>query len=82
MATGEQLLVNRAGTPLRDQDVENKLEVAIYNLLSVGEWEAARGQLLALSKLDDGRKKAKDILKSIILHPKGFWYVIEHNFVA
>lgn len=58
---------------LRDEDAVNKLEVLIYNLLSVGQWETARGNLLVLANHEDGQQTAKHILKSIIFNPKVFW---------
>ena len=62
-----------AGTPLRDDDAGNKLEIIIHNLISIGEWEAVRGHLYQLAKNNLTRQKAKDILKALILNSKGFW---------
>ena len=62
-----------AGTPLRDNDAANKLEIIIHNLISIGEWEAVRGHLHQLVKKNLARQRVKDILKALILNSKGFW---------
>jgi zinc finger FYVE domain-containing protein 26 len=73
MATTSDKVSDKIGTPLQDGDAVNRLEVIIYNLISIGAWESARGQLQALAISTTGRDKAKDILKAIILNPKSFW---------
>ena len=61
-------------TPLRDNEATRKLELAALNLVSLGEWEAARAQLTVLaSSQPEGRSRAKEILISLVLNARDYW---------
>lgn len=61
-------------TPLRDDEATRKLELAALNLVSLGEWEAARAQLTVLaSRKPEGRGRAKEILTSLVLNAQDYW---------
>ena len=68
-AQGEQ----EEGTLFNDEDAVSKLEALVFNSLSLGQWESARGHLISLSSHDKGRKTVKEILRSIVLNPKAVW---------
>lgn len=61
------------GSLFSDEDAVSKLEALVYNSLSLGQWESARGHLISLARHENGRRTVKEILRSIVLNPKGVW---------
>lgn len=60
---------------VQDEQTGEKLELAVFNLIHLGEWEAARGHLKVLAARQKSRERAKLLLKSIILGSKEYWCV-------
>ena len=59
--------------PLKDEDVAKKLEVVIFNLISLGEWEAAKEHVRSLASRNGTRQSAKQLLKTLIFSGQDFW---------
>ena len=53
-----------------------KLESAIFNALSLGQWEIAQAHFAALSRGDSAtRENAREMLKLLIMEASNFWSV-------
>lgn len=59
--------------PLKDENNAGKLQVAIFNLVSLGEWEAASCVLRDLAGRKDTRLKAKQLLRMLIVAANDYW---------
>ena len=58
---------------LNDKDGGKKLQVAIVNLVSLGEWEAASSILRSLAIREDTRLTAKQLLRALIVGANDYW---------
>ena len=58
---------------LRCADTHKKLESAILNSISLGQWEAARAHLCSLVGQPGSREGARELLKILILDSASFW---------
>ena len=58
---------------VRDEQAGEKIELAVLNLIHLGEWEIARGHLKVLAARQATRERAKGLLKSVILDSKEYW---------
>lgn len=58
---------------LQCRDTNKKLESAIFNNVSLGQWEAARAHFAYLAREPSSRENAKELLKILILEPVNFW---------
>ena len=59
--------------PVRDEECGKKLQVAIFNLVSLGEWEAASSSLRSLSSRTETRLRAKQITRALIVGANDYW---------
>lgn len=60
--------------PLKDSDAIQKLEHATINLVSLGEWEAAKGHIKVLANgQPDQRRRSKQILTALVLNAQDYW---------
>lgn len=58
---------------LRCADTHKKLESAIFNSISLGQWEAARAYLSSLAGRPGSRLGTRELLKVLILDSASFW---------
>jgi len=58
---------------LRCTDTHKKLESAILNSISLGQWEAARAHLCSLVVRPGSREGTRELLKTLILDSASFW---------
>jgi len=58
---------------LRCADTHKKLESAIFNSISLGQWEAARAHLSSLAGRPGSRLGTRELLKILILDSASFW---------
>ncbi len=62
-----------ASLALRCRDADKKLESAIFNCVSLGQWETARAHFSCLAGEPSSRENAKELLKILILESSSFW---------
>ena len=60
---------------VRDEREGEKLEMAAFNLIRLGEWEVARGHLKALAARPRTRERAKMVIRSLVFGAKDYWSV-------
>ena len=58
---------------LRCNDTGKKLESAVFNYVSLGQWEAARANFTVLASDPASRENAKELLKILILDSSNHW---------
>ena len=58
---------------LRCADTHKKLESAIFNSISLGQWEAARAYLSSLAGRPGSRLGTRELFKILILDSASFW---------
>lgn len=60
---------------LRCTNTSQKLESAIFNAISLGQWETAQAHFATLARWDGGRSRenAKELLKLLIMEASNFW---------
>lgn len=58
---------------LRCADTHKKLESAILNSISLGQWEATRAHLCSLVVRPGSREGTRELLKTLILDSASFW---------
>lgn len=59
---------------LRCTNARQKLESAIFNAVSLGQWEVAQAHFTALARGDAaGRDNARELLKLLIMEASNFW---------
>ena len=69
----QQRRESQEGPLVRDEREGEKLELAVFNLIHLGEWEIARGHLKVLAARHATRERAKVLLRSVILGSKEYW---------
>lgn len=59
---------------LRCRNTRQRLESAIFNAVSLGQWEVAQAFFAALARDDTaGRDNARELLKLLIMEASNFW---------
>lgn len=60
---------------LRCRDAVKKLESALFNHISLGQWEAARASIDRLAAAEDPntRENARELLKILIVEAANYW---------
>lgn len=59
---------------LRCTNSRQRLESAIFNAVSLGQWEVAQAFFTALAREDaTGRENARELLKLLIMEASNFW---------
>ena len=59
--------------PMEDEDSGKRLQVAVFNLISLGEWEAAGCILRSLAAREDTKLKAKQLLRALVVTTNDYW---------
>ena len=59
---------------LRCTNARQKLESAIFNAVSLGQWEAAQAHFATLARGEAaGRENARELLKLLVMESSNFW---------
>lgn len=59
---------------LRCNNTRQRLESAIFNAVSLGQWELAQALFTTLAREDaTGRENARELLKLLIMETSNFW---------
>lgn len=59
---------------LRCTNTRQKLESAIFNAISLGQWELAQAHFAALARSDAAaRESARELLKLVVMEASNFW---------
>lgn len=61
------------GSILRCRDTDKKLESAVFNCISLGQWETARAHFRCLAQEPSSRDNARELLKILVLESSSFW---------
>ncbi len=68
-----QALPTNTNQLLNDKQSGKKLQVAIFNLVSLGEWEAASSILKSLAIREDTRLTANQLIRALIVGANDYW---------
>ena len=81
-ADGEERSVPAGKSILCSSNTQQKLESAVFNAVSLGQWEVARGILAELARTrpnhsrdHDGGENARELLKLLIMEASNSWSV-------
>ena len=59
--------------PLKDEESGKKLQLVLFNLISLGEWEVSASILRSLAANPDEKLRAKQFLRALVVGANDYW---------